>query len=454
VQTQPELLAHHYTEAGLPDQAVVYWLQAGKLAIERSANLEAISHLTKGLEVLKTLPDTPERAQHELSLQLALGSPLGIIKGYTAVEVEHVYTRAQELCQQVGESPQLFSALMGLWRFSLNRPRLRTARELGEQCFSLAQHLEDSVRLQEAHSMLGSTLLYLGEPVAALAHLEQGIALYDPQRYRALTFSRGLDPGVVCLSRAAWALWLLGYPDQALTRVHAARTLAEELSHAYSLAFALHYVAMLCLYRREARVALEWAEAAMALSRQHGIAQWLTGGMFMRGWALAEQGAVEEGIVQLQQAQAAWQALGTGLGQAHLAVRLAEAYGKGGQAEVGLRVLAQALDTVHSNAEHYYEAELYRVKGELLLRQATGREMIHTVATEAEACFQQAFDIARQQHATSLQLRALLSLSRLWQQQGQHAVAHRLLAETYGWFTEGFDTRDLQEAKALLEALA
>ena len=232
------------------------------------------------------------------------------------------------------------------------------------------------------------------------------------------------------------------------------RTLAEELSHAYSLAFALHYVAMLYLYRREACVALEWAEAAMALSRQHGMAQWLTGGMFMRGWALAEQGAIEEGIVQLQQAQAAWQALGTGLGQAHLAVRLAEAYGKGGQAEVGLRVLAQALDTVHSNAEHYYEAELYRVKGELLLRQAADREMVRTVSAEAEACFQQAFDVARQQRATSLQLRALLSLSRLWQQQGQQAAAHRLLAETYGWFTEGFDTRDLQEAQALLEGLA
>jgi class 3 adenylate cyclase/predicted ATPase len=454
VKMQPELLAHHYTEAGLPDQAVSYWLQAGQLAIERSANLEAISHLTKGLEVLKTLPDTPERAQHELSLQLALGSPLGIIKGYTAAEVEHVYTRAQELCQQVGESPQLFSALMGLWRFSLNRPRLRTARELGEQCFSLAQHLEDSVRLQEAHAMLGSTLLYLGEPVSALAHLEQGIALYDPQRYRSLTFSRGLDPGVVCLSRAAWALWLLGYPDQALTRVQAALTLAEESSHAYSLAFALHYAAMLHLYRREAHVAQERAEAAIALSRERGIAQWLTGGMFMRGWALAEQGAVEEGIVQLQQAQAAWQALGTGLGQAHLAVRLAEAYGKGGQAEVGLQVLAQALETVHSNAEHYYEAELYRVKGELLLRQAVSGEMVRMVSTEAEACFQQALDIARRQRATSLQLRALLSLSRLWQQQGQPAAAHRMLAETYGWFTEGFDTRDLQEAKALLEALA
>jgi len=184
------------------------------------------------------------------------------------------------------------------------------------------------------------------------------------------------------------------------------------------------------------------------------MAQWLTGGMFMRGWALAEQGAVEEGIVQLQQAQAAWQALGTGLGQAHLAVRLAEAYGKGGQAEVGLQVLAQALETVHSNAEHYYEAELYRVKGELLLRQAVGGEMVRMVSTQAEACFQQALDIARSQRATSLQLRALLSLSRLWQQQGQPAAAHRMLAETYGWFTEGFDTGDLQEAKALLEALA
>ena len=206
VETQPELLAYHYTEAGLLEQAIPYWLRAGQHAVERSANTGAISHLTKGLEVLEMLPATPERVQQDLALHLALGAPLLIIKGNTAPEVERVYTRAQGLCQQIGESPQLFSALMGLWRFSLNRPRLQTARALGEQYLGLAQRRQDPVRLQEAHLMLGSTLVYLGEPTSACVHLEQSIALYDPQQNRSLTFSHGTDPRVVCLSRMAWAL--------------------------------------------------------------------------------------------------------------------------------------------------------------------------------------------------------------------------------------------------------
>jgi predicted ATPase len=456
VETQPELLARHYTEAGLSAQALPYWQRAGELAIERSANLEAIDHLTKGLEVLQTLPVTSECIQQELALQLALGTPLLMSKGHTAPEVEQVYTRAQELCQQVGEGPQLFSALAGLWRFSLNLPRLRTARELGEQCFSLAQRLQDSVRLQEAHLMLGSTLLYLGEPALARPHLEQGIRLYDPLLYRSLTFSRGNDPGVVCLARVAWALWLLGYPDQALTRAYEALTLAQQVSHAYSLALASHYTAMLHLSRREAQVAQERAEATIALAREHGFAQWLAGGLFVQGWALVERGAVEEGITQLQQAQAAWRVMGTGLARTHIAVRLAEAYGKGGQAEAGLRELDEALNAVHDNAEYYriYEAELYRLKGELLLQPLAGGGGARITPTEAEVCFQQALDVARHQRAKSLELRAVMSLSRLWQHQGRQAEAHGLLAATYGWFTEGFDTLDLQEAKALLAVLA
>jgi class 3 adenylate cyclase/tetratricopeptide (TPR) repeat protein/energy-coupling factor transporter ATP-binding protein EcfA2 len=217
-ETQPELLAHHYTEAALTDQAIRYWQQAGQRALERSANVEAISHLTKGLELLKTLPDTPEHTQQELILQLALSNSLMATKGYAAPEVEQVYVRALELCRQMGEPPQLFPVLVGLWRLYLTRAEHKTAHQLGEQCLSLAQRMHNPVRLLGAHQSLGITLFTLGEFIQARVHLEQAIALYDPQRRHFYASRSGQDPGVACLCYAAWTLWALGYPDQALKR--------------------------------------------------------------------------------------------------------------------------------------------------------------------------------------------------------------------------------------------
>jgi len=253
----------------------------------------------------------------------------------------------------------------------------------------------------------------------------------------------------------AWTLWMLGYAEQALTRSQEALSLARQLSHAYSLGFALHYAGVLRQSRREAQFVQEWAEATIALSREQGFVQWLEGGMFLRGWALAEQGLAQEGIEQLRESLASKRARGTELAQTHILFRLAEAYGKAGQAEEGLRVLAEALAAGHRDAERYFEAELYRLKGELLLQQTVRRgvPVEPALLAEAEACFHQALDVARHQGAKSLELRAVMSLSRLWQQQGKRAAAHQMLAEIYGWFTEGFDTPDLQEAQALLTAL-
>jgi predicted ATPase len=475
VETQPELLAHHFTEAGLPAQAVPYWLRAGQRAVERSANVEAISHLTTGLGVLKTLPDTPERTQQELTLQLALGAPLLMIKGYEALEVGQAYTRAQELCQQVGDSSQRFSALVGLWRFYLGQARFQTARELAEQCFTLAQGLRDPALMQEAHAMLGSTLLYLGELVPARAHLEEGIALYHPQQGCSPALSHSTDPGVVCLSHASWVLWMLGYPEQALTCSREACALAERLSQPYNLAYALTLASALSMFRREAWRVQEQAEATIALSREQGYARWLAVGIGWRGWALAEQGAVQEGLAQIDQAMAMGRTDSRAMGLSQVPLRLAEIYGKAGQAEEGLRVLAEALAAVSNNDERRFEAELYRLKGELLVQQArdqdtrqaaareiatvmeaegTGAMHASRLPVESETCFRQALAIARRQQAKSYELRAALSLSRLWQQQGKLEAARQLLAEIYGWFTEGFDTADLQEAKALLEELS
>jgi predicted ATPase len=449
-ETQPELLAHHYTEAGLNEAAVDYWQQAGRRAIECSANIEAINHLTRGLEVLATLPETPERHRQELVLQTTLGPVLMAIRGQGAPEVERAYARARELCQHVGEAPQLFPVLWGLWYFYLARAEWRVARELGEQLLSLAQHTQDSTLLLLAHRVLGQTLSFLGEFASAQTHLAQALAFYDPQQHRPLAFLYGQDQGVICRSWAALVLWLLGYPDQARQKSHEVLALAQELNHPHSLTYALYWAVMLDLYQREGQAAQERAEAGIVLAHEQGFAVWIAWGMLLRGCALAEQGQSTEGIGQMHQGIAAWQATGAEVFRPYSLGLLAEAYGKAGQAEEGLPLLAEALAAANNTGERYYEAELYRLKGAMLLTQADKEPRW----LEAEESFRQALAVARHQQAKSLELRATMSLSRLWQRLGKRAEARQLLAEIYGWFTEGFDTADLQEAKALLAELS
>ncbi|MBI3799917.1 MAG: AAA family ATPase, partial [Deltaproteobacteria bacterium] len=458
VETQPELLAHHYTEAGLKEQAIPYWQQAGQRASQRSAHVEAISHLTKGLELLKTLPNTSECAQQELTLQMALGAPLMATKGYAALEVEKVYTRARELCQQLGDTPRLIPVLHGLCLFYTVRAEHQTARELAEQCLHIAQSTQDLALLVEAHFTLGNSLFYLGEFARAREHLEQSIALYDSRQHHSHAFLYSQDTKVVCLARAAWVLCFLGYADHALKLIHNAIRLAQELSHPHSQAYALSTAAMLHQYRREEQTAQEQAEAAMTLSTEQGFSLWLAWGAMLRGWALAEQGRGEEGVVQLHQGLAAYQATGAETARDYLLALLAEAYGKAGRTAEGLDRLAEALAVGNNSEDHWYEAELYRLKGELTLQQQSKVQSLKsqvpsrvgrahpTKEAEAEECFWKAIEIARKQQAKSLELRAVMSLSRLWQQQGKKAEARQMLAEIYGWFTEGFDTKDLQEA--------
>ncbi|MBI3301053.1 MAG: AAA family ATPase, partial [Deltaproteobacteria bacterium] len=361
-------LAHHYSRSGNTQKAVEYLQLAGQQAVQRSANAEAVSHLTTALELLKTLPDTPERTQQELTLQLALGPALIAVRGYAAPEVEQAYTRARELCQQVGETPQLFPVLGGLRSFYAVRAELQKARELGEQLLSLAQRVQDPALLLGAHYALADTFVPMGELVLAREHAEQGIALYDPRQHHSLVFLYGDEPGVVCLLWAAWALWYLGYPDQALGRIHQALTLAHELSHPHSLATALGLAASLHQFRQERQAAQERAEATVVLSDEQGFPIWLAWGTILRGWALAVQGQ-EEGIVQMRQGLAAWRATGAEVTQPYILALLAETYGKIGQTEEGLNALAEALATVDKTGERFYEAELYRLKGELTLQQ-------------------------------------------------------------------------------------
>ena len=425
-ETQPELLAHHYTEASLREQAIGYWQRAGERAIQRSAYAEAIAHLTKGLNLLQSLSPIPERLQQELVLQTTLGSALVVAKGQGAPEVGQVYARARELCRQVGETPQLFPILFGLWRFYLVRAQYQTAQELAVQCLSLAQRVDDPALLLQAHFGLGVTLVWLGEMAPARAHLEQGIALYNPQEHRALAFRTGIDPGLWCLSYVAFALWVLGYPDQAMRRSHEALTLAQEVPHPPSLAAVLAYVAITHTFRRDVHATREQAEATMVLANAQGFPQSLALGRLHQGWALGAQGQGVEGIAQIRQALAAWQAMGAEMYQPWYMATLAEAYGNYGQPEEGLCLLTEALAMADNNREGFFEAELYRLKGELWLRQAMPD------AAQAERCFRQALAVAQRQQGKSWELRAAMSLSHLWQLQGKRSRGPRA-AGTHLW---------------------
>ncbi|MGH8070976.1 MAG: ATP-binding protein [Candidatus Entotheonellia bacterium] len=442
-------LAHHYSRSGNTPKAVDYLHRAGQQAVERSAYTEAISHLTTALDLLATLPETRERSQRELGVQMTLGMALRPTKGTGTPEVEQLYTRARQLCEGVGEPPQLFRVLWGLWSVYNARGENQVTRALGEQLLSLAQRLQDPDLLLEAHHALWTSLLTDGELVAARPHLEQGLRLYEPERHRghAALYS-GHDPGVCCRMQAAQSLWLLGYPDQAVASSQAALGLAQQLAHPLSLTLALHRAAVVHYLRREAPLTQARAKAAMTIATEQEFLQPLAQATPLRGWALAASSQGEEGITQIHQSLAAYQAIGaTRYRPYHLAL-LAEVSAQMGQIAAGLEALAEALATVAKSSVRWWEAELHRLRGELLLQSSVAQP------EEAEACFQQALAVARREQAKSWELRAAMSLSRLWQQQGKQAEVRELLAPVYGWFTEGFDTADLQEAKALLEELA
>jgi predicted ATPase/class 3 adenylate cyclase len=445
VETQPELLAYHYTEAGRDEAAVSCWQRAGQYALQRSAYVEAIAHLTQGLALLMRLPETPARLQQELDLQVALGPPLVATKGYAAPDVERAYARAQELCQQLGDIPQLFPVLRGLMMYYLNRGDLQTTNQLGEQLLRLAQ--VDSALLLLAHHQLGMVLLMRGEPASAHAHHMQALAIYTPQEHRVLALRYGIDLGVASHSFLAWELWQLGYPDQALQHSQTARALAQEVSHPYSLAQALLSSAMVHQHRRETLAAHEQAAAATTLATEQGFAQWVAYGTVLHGGALAMQGQGEQGIAKMRQGLATVLTTEKKVFQPYFLGLLAEAYGAGGCPDEGLHALAEAVAIMDDTEVRFYGAELYRLKGVLLLRQ------VIPDASQAEACFHQALNVARQQQAKSWELRAATSLARLWQSQDKRQDAYDLLAPVYEWFTEGFDTADLKDAKVVLDEL-
>jgi predicted ATPase len=447
VATEPELLAQHYTAAGLHAQAVDYWHRAGRRASERSGDLEAIAHLTKGLELARKLADPMQSARQELRLQVALGEPLVAAKGFGAPEVGATYTRALELCKQIDDPRHLFPTMWGLSQFYRGQGALQRARHLSHDLLGLAERYGDPMLLMAVHQGLGHSLYHLGEFAAALSHLEQARAGFDTKLDRSLQLRYGVAPEVQCLASLAQVLWCLGYPDQALQRSREAVQSARKLSHLHSLACSMYFAIRLRLLRREPQEADELAEPAFALSNKHGFTFWTALIVFMQGWSLCQRVRGAEGVARMRTGFASAQATGAKMMRPTFCALLGQAHGQVGQLDQGRRMLSDAQDAVEESGQRQYEAEVYRFKGELHLR-GTAPD-----GEQAEACFERALRIARQQQAKSWELRAAMSLAGLWRDQGRRTEAQELLAPVYGWFTEGFDTADLKDAKALLDQL-
>jgi class 3 adenylate cyclase/predicted ATPase len=446
--TKPELLAHHLTEAGLFDRAVPYWYEAGKKAVERSADLEGINHLKKGLELLKELPEGIERDRRELLLQTLLGNALMLTQGYAAPQVGSAFARARELCERVGETPQAFPVLRGLWLFYLVRAELSVARSIAEHLEQLAERAADPGLVLESDRALGVTCFYLGEFDSAWKHLHSVLALYDSERHRSHAFLYQADPAVASYSYGSTALWILGMPQQALARLQQGLHLADSCKHAFSRAYALFHAALLYQLRQEIDLARQYADAGIEQSKQ-GFPLWLAMAQMVRGWTQVEEGLPENGLDQMQQGFALYRKTGARVADTYTFWLLADACIKSGHHDEASKFIREGQEASKRTGERVFEAELHRLMGELTLHSSTSSARL----TESETCFGQALDVARGQGAQAFELRAATSMARVLDELGRGTEARTLLADTYARFSEGFDTRDLESARSVLEAL-
>ncbi|MCE7986385.1 MAG: NACHT domain-containing protein [Caldilinea sp. CFX5] len=439
-------IAAHYEQADSPAQAVPYYQRAAEAAQRVYANGEAVTHLTKGLALLARLPVAPQFSQLELTLQLDLGVSLTALKGVFAPEVQTVYERAYQLAVQVGDDVQRCIAMSGRYGSYLTQGQLQQAYAVAKEYHALVQTVENAPSWQFTRGLLGVVLFYLGQFAASRAHLQQ---VWAPPhiRWRHLRLPPGQHSGLIQPRIASTVLWHLGYPTQALALMDNTLTLAQELADPYDLASALVWSSWLHQQRREPQLAQQRAEEAITLARQQGFPHWLTFSTILQGWAFAQQGRIEQGIEQMEQSLDARRAMNAQLRQPTFLALLAEAYGQAEEPTQGVRLVDEALAMVAATGERLAEAELYRLKGALLQRLGVDEQTV-------QFCFAQALTVAQVQAAKSLEIRAATSLARLWQTQGKQAEARSLLAEIYGWFTEGFDTADLQEARTLLQELS
>ena len=447
VAAHPELVAHHYGEAGCTEEAIKYLQEAGQIALGRSANVEAMTHFNRSLELLAHLTETPKRDERELKMHMALGPAVVAARGFADPGVGRAYARAWELCQRLEDNVNLPLVLRGRQVFHLASGELNKAREFAKQFLDLAERQQDPALLVGSCHALGQTLFLLGDLIGARKVVEQGITVFDPGQHRLPNWPGG-QPGEQCYLYDAFALWMLGYPDQALRRSEQALAMANELANPVNLVNTFAFVAHLHVLRRDLSAARQRAEATMEIGTEQRHSFFLGHGTVLHGWALVSQDQNEDGLAEIDQGLTIFRATGARSWIPHFLGLQAEAYGRAKRADDGLASAAEALELTEKTMERCWQAELNRIKGELLLAVSSENHV------EAESCFSQALNIAARQQAKSWELRAAISLSRLWQRQGKQAEARELLGSVYNWFTEGFDAADLKEAKALLEELS
>jgi predicted ATPase len=437
-------LAAHFACGRDFERAARYRRIAGEHALRQHAYREAADHATRGLELLEALPESRERTERELTLQVTLGAALTATQGYGAQAVASTYARARDLCAQVGETSELLAVLRGIGRFYVIRGELQTAREVGAHLLALAESRGDIASLLMAHNALGVASLYAGEFEAALQHLERGIALYDVSKQHGTpspTF-RLVPPDVTCGMQAAWALWMLGYPDRATARAHEALALARSLGHPFTISYACHLAGGLHQWRRETQVVQALEAEALAHDTEHGFGLLLTAGAIQRGWLLAEHGQGDEGLAQMRAGLARQREMGAVLLVPGYLALMAELHAKLGRPAEGLSAAMEALAVARRSGPHYWESEAQRLLG-----------VLSPEPSDAESHLLRALEIARRQRAKWLELRAAIGLGRLWAAQGHARRARGLVAGVYAWFSEGFGTADLTEARALLDTL-
>ncbi len=446
-------LAHHYSLSGNIPKAVEYLHRAAQQALRHAAHPDAMHHLSTALELLARLPDTPERAHRELMLLLSLGPALMDVRGYSAPEVAATYTRALALCEQLRDTSQLFAVLVGLRIHSITHADYASARDLSQRMLRMARQAKDPSLLVEAHGALGVSSFVQGNLGRARAHEDRALALYDAAQHQTHAFAHGVDPGIRALNFLVLTLWLQGYPERACKRSQEALTLARKSAYGPTLAFALGYAAELHQLRRDPSLTRELADALIALSTEHGFPYWLAWGTMLRGWAVSAQGSVHEGIDQMRSGLAAHRAAGGEDQRSYFLGLLAGGYWSAGDRAAALGTLEEAMSVAAKTGERCYEAQLYRLKGRVLLDGLGNGNGVPSERDEAEDSLHKAIALAREQGARSLELQAVSSLALLWQREGRTEGAKKALSDVYCRFDEGFDTPDMQEAKQLLDAL-
>jgi predicted ATPase/ABC-type transport system involved in cytochrome c biogenesis ATPase subunit len=446
VASQPEIVARHFTEAGLVDPAIDYWLRAGNLALSRSANAEAVKHLGQGIELTRSLAPSPERVRKELDFYLALGPAMAATEGDAAPETLRVFSHARELLGDGGTLTEQMTVLWGAYLAHSMRAEHTAARDVAHQCLALAAHHEHPGMSALANRFMGQTLHFMGAFVEARIHLERTLDLCAADQETIAAYRRfGTDDRVNALSFLASTLLLLGYPEQSATAVGQAVSRAQAMGLAYSTALALSHVAILGTIGCDPQRAAAYADEAIALSVEHGLASPDHRARFFRGALLAQSGDPQLGIELMRNAMAAAEGSAERNRRTLYLGHLASAHASLGQPEVGLDLLDEAVRTAEVTSEKLFEAELHRLRGEILL--TLGRR------AEAEAGLRRALTIAQQQQARWWELRAATTLAKHWRDAGKYLEAYSLLQPVYGWFVEGFDTTPLKDAKALLGEL-